>query len=207
MMPSPKGGSAAEGAAAPGRERAGCKTVLNVGCGYPLRHRLHPFFYGPDWREIRLDVDPCVQPDIVCSITDMSPIRSDSVDAIWSSHNLEHLYRHEVPLALCEFVRILKHRGLLLLTLPDLQSVAELVVRGQLEDEAYVSPSGPVTPLDMIFGHTASLARGNMFMSHKSGFTAGTLAKVLAEAGFAEIEVRRGNAFDLWASATKPLSA
>ena len=53
-----------------------------------------------NWREIRLDLDPAVQPDIVCSITDMSPVATDSVDAIWSSHNLEHLQRHEVPLAL-----------------------------------------------------------------------------------------------------------
>jgi len=62
-----------------------------------------------------------MQPDIVCSITDMSPVAADSVDAVWSSHNLEHLQRHEVPVALAEFLRVLKPAGLLLLTLPDLQ--------------------------------------------------------------------------------------
>ena len=98
------------------------KTVLNVGCGYPLRQKLHRHFHGPQWREIRLDLDPAVQPDIVCSITDMSPVATDSVDAIWSSHNLEHLQRHEVPLALAEFIRVLKPQGLLLLTLPDLRA-------------------------------------------------------------------------------------
>ena len=84
------------------------KIVLNVGCGYPLRQKLHRHFHGPEWREIRLDLDPAVRPDIVCSITDMSPVAADCVDAIWSSHNLEHLQRHEVPLALAEFVRVLK---------------------------------------------------------------------------------------------------
>ena len=136
------------------------KTVLNVGCGYPLRQKLHRHFHGPEWREIRLDLDPAVQPDIVCSITDMSPVNADSVDAVWSSHNLEHFQRHEVPLALTEFLRVLKPHGLLL-TLPDLQQVARLIVEDRLEESAYVSQSGPITPLDMIFGHTASLARGN----------------------------------------------
>ena len=94
---------------------------MNVGCGYPLRQKLHPHFHGSEWREVRLDLDPARQPDIVCSITDMSPVAADSVDAVWSSHNLEHLQRHEVPVALAEFLRVLKPAGLLLLTLPDLQ--------------------------------------------------------------------------------------
>jgi SAM-dependent methyltransferase len=183
------------------------KIVLNVGCGYPLRQKLHPHFHGPEWREIRLDLDPAVRPDIVCSITDMAPISADAVDAIWSSHNLEHLQRHEVPSALAEFSRVLKPCGLLLLTLPDLQNVARLVVEDRLEDQAYASSSGPITALDMIFGHTASLARGNSFMAHRTGFTARTLQKVLTEAGFVGITVRRSGAFDLWVTAFKPEAA
>jgi SAM-dependent methyltransferase len=187
----------------PGSPPAG-KTVLNVGCGYPLRQRLHRHFHGPEWREIRLDLDPAVQPDIGCSTTEMSPVAADSVDAIWSSHNLEHLQRHEVPLALAEFIRVLKPHGLLLLTLPDLRQVAQLVAEDRLEDQAYTSLSGPITPLDMIFGHTASLTRGNPFMAHRTGFTARTLHKVLIEAGFVEITLRQGGSFDLWATAYKP---
>jgi predicted SAM-dependent methyltransferase len=183
------------------------KCVLNVGCGYPLRQKLHPHFRGAEWREIRLDVDPAVEPEIVCSITDMRPVAESTVDAIWSSHNLEHLERHEVPLALAEFVRVLKPGGLLLLTLPDLQQVARLVAEDRLEDQAYMSLSGPITPLDMIFGHTASLARGNRFMAHRTGFTARTLRRLLTEAGFVEITLRPGSSFDLWATAYKSAAA
>jgi ubiquinone/menaquinone biosynthesis C-methylase UbiE len=182
----------------------GQKIVLNVGCGYPLRQKLHRHFHGPEWREVRLDLDPAVQPDIVCSITDMGPVSANTIDAVWSSHNLEHLQRHEVPLALGQFIRVLKPRGLLLLTLPDLQQVAQLVVDDKLEDLAYQSPSGPVTPLDMIFGHTASLARGNRYMAHRTGFTARTLHQALVEAGFVEVRLRVGGSFDLWATAYKP---
>ena len=115
-------------ASAPAEAPAAVKTVLNVGCGYTLRQKLHPHFHGPEWREVRLDVDPAVHPDIICSITDMSPIATGLVDAIWSSHNLEHLQRHEVPAALAEFIRVLKPQGLLLLTLPDLRQVAQFIV-------------------------------------------------------------------------------
>jgi hypothetical protein len=90
------------------------------------------------------------------------------------------------------------------LTLPDLQQVAQLVVDDKLEDLAYQSPSGPVTPLDMLFGHTASLARGNRYMAHRTGFTARTLHQALVEAGFVEVRLRVGGSFDLWATAYKP---
>lgn len=179
------------------------RLVLNVGCGYPPRTRLHPYFQTGSWREIRLDIDPAVKPDICCSMTEMTPVATDSMDAVWSSHNLEHLHRHEVPRALAEFCRVLRPRGLLLLTLPDLQRVAELVAQDALEDTAYMSPSGPITPLDMIFGHTASLAAGRVYMAHKCGFTAKSLHRLLVEAGFTDIDLRR-SPFDLWARANKP---
>ena len=177
------------------------KVVLNVGCGY-AGQRMHPTFQGSEWRELRLDIDPTVNPDIVCSMIDMKPLASGSVDAIWSSHNLEHLHRHEVPAALAEFLRVLRPGGVVLLTMPDLQRIAERVAAGELEDEAYLSPSGPISALDMIFGHTPSLAQGNFPMAHKTGFTARTLNRLLSEAGFADVTVTR-DGFALWARAFK----
>ena len=111
----------------------------------------------------------------------MMPVATGSVDAIWSSHNLEHLQRHEAPLALKEFFTVLKPQGLLLLELPNLRQVAQLIVGNRLEDRADNSSSGPITPLDMIFGHLASLARGNSFMTHHTGFTARTLQRDLSK--------------------------
>ena len=179
------------------------KIVLNVGCGYPSSQGLHSTFKNPEWRELRLDINPAVGPDILCSITDMHPVATGSIDAIWSSHNLEHLHRHEVPVALAEFKRVLRPGGQMLLTLPDLQRIAELVAADGLEDEAYSSPAGPITPLDMIYGHSPSLARGNHHMAHKTGFTARSLGRLLSEAGFVGMTLRR-EGFALWARAHKP---
>jgi predicted SAM-dependent methyltransferase len=186
-----------------GNDPQAVKIVLNVGCGHPGGSGVHPSLRGPEWREMRLDIDPAVNPDILCSMTDMYPVTTGSIDAIWCSHNLEHLHRHEVPTALSEFMRVLQAGGQLLLTLPDLQSIAELVASDGLEDEAYRSPSGPITPLDMIYGHTASMAHGHYYMAHKTGFTARTLGQLLINAGFTDVKLHR-EGFALWARAYKP---
>jgi len=44
------------------------------------------------WKEIRLDIDPANAPDILGTMLDMPAVADGSVDAIYSSHNIEHLY-------------------------------------------------------------------------------------------------------------------
>ena len=67
--------------------------------------------------ELRLDIDASVQPDVVGTTTDMSAVADGSVDALFSSHNIEHLYPHEVALALAEFGAS-SNRGFVLITCP-----------------------------------------------------------------------------------------
>jgi len=172
--------------------------VLHVGCGHKNPATLHSTFKTGEWKEVRLDIEPSVEPHIVASITNMDRVPSASVDAVWSSHNLEHLWAHEVPLALAEFRRVLRPDGFLLLTLPDLTPVARLVAAGKLEEPAYESPSGPITPLDILYGHGPALANGHHYMAHKTGFTVGTLQAHLESAGFTTGEVW-SEGFDLWA--------
>lgn len=184
--------------------QSAARMVLHVGCG-PANPAALPaaFFPAGGWRELRLDIDPAVRPDLIASITDMAVVEDSAVDAVWSAHNLEHLYPHEVPVALAEFYRVLKSDGFLLLTLPDLQQVAELVAQDRLSEPAYLSPAGPISPLDMLYGHGAALAAGNAFMGHRGGFTARTLEAVLRTAGFATVSVVRDGGFALWATATR----
>jgi hypothetical protein len=176
--------------------------VLHVGCGAAAGGRLPHAFAGPNWEEVRLDIDPEVAPDIIASITDMAAVASGSMQALYSSHNLEHLAAHEVPLALAEFRRVLAPDGMVLITLPDLQSVAELIAAGKLNDPAYISPLGPITPLDIVYGFGPALARGNDFMGHRTGFTDRSLLTALIAAGFADGVVQRSaSSFSLWAIA------
>ena len=181
---------------------AAARTVLHVGCGVSDPRKLPAeFFPAGEWREIRLDLDPGVAPDIVASITDMAAVADASVDAVWSAHNLEHLFAHEVPRALAEFRRVLRPGGFALVTVPDLQRAAALIAEDRLAEPAYLSPAGPVAPLDMLYGHGVAIAAGNGFMAHRTGFTARTLEAALLGAGFPVVRVLRDERFALWAAA------
>jgi len=182
----------------------GVKLVLHVGCGMPDEQGLHESFRGPEWHELRLDVDPGVQPDIVATITDMSPVSNASVDAVYSHHNIEHVFSHEVPIAMQEFFRVLRPGGEVLIGTPDLQNVARTIASGRLEDTLYRSGSGPISALDVVYGLRSDVMGGREYMAHRTGFTRGTLARKLGAAGFVDIEVTRAVPFALWARARRP---
>lgn len=182
------------------------KSFLHVGCGPKRKAQTTKGFNTPEWHEIRLDIDPSAQPDVIGTMTDMSAVDSESVNAIYSSHNIEHLYPHEVTLAFAEFLRVLKPDGFFVVTCPDLQSVCKLVAEDKLTELAYNSPAGPISPLDILYGYRPSMARGNLYMAHRCGFTQRVLDRTLRSCGFNAVATMvRGQApyFDLFALACK----
>ena len=181
------------------------KTVLHVGPGHRQSGAKLPLgFQTTQWQEIRIDIDPSNEPDILGSMLDMSAVASASVDAIYSAHNIEHVYTHEVPVVLAEFLRVLKPDGIAVITCPDLQSVCALVAQDKLTDAAYQSQAGPITPLDILYGHGDAVKAGFHFMAHKTGFTEKSLTQALQAAGFQSIAgKRRSRGLDLWMLASK----
>jgi len=146
-----------------------------------------------------------VQPDVVGSLVDLGAFDNCSVDAVFSSHNLEHLYPHEVPIALKEFVRVLDDDGFFVVTCPDLQSVCQLISEGKLLEPAYQSPAGPISPIDILYGYRTALAKGNLYMAHRCGFTEAVLTSTLLQSGFKAVAsmARPSPYFDLFAVASK----
>ena len=180
------------------------KKLLHVGPGHARLEHTTPGFNNGHWQEWRLDIDPSVQPDIIGTMTDMSQVQDRSVDAIFSSHNIEHLYPHEVPAALAEFVRVLADDGFCVITCPDLKSVCALVAEDKLTETAYESPAGPIAPIDILYGHRNYMGAGNLFMAHRCGFTEKVLRGTLNACGFPWVAtLARPGAFDLWAVACK----
>jgi SAM-dependent methyltransferase len=182
------------------------KLLVNLGCGWQGTSWLPALF--SNWRELRVDVDPEVAPDVVADITDLSPIETGMVDAIWSSHCVEHVYLHQVRQAVAEAYRVLRDDGFWCMIVPDLQAIAHYMANDRLHEVVYEAPAGPVTAHDMIFGHGLSIARGRTSMAHRCGFTPTLLLQQLQTAPFAEFVVRRRpNQQELAAIALKQPSA
>jgi SAM-dependent methyltransferase len=181
------------------------KTFLHVGCGPQNKSGLKGFD-SVEWREIRFDVDPSVYPDIEGTLTDMHAVASGSVDAVYSSHNIEHVFPHEVHTVLLEFHRVLKEDGIVVLTCPDLRSVCQAVVNDRLLETLYESPAGPIAPIDILYGHRDSVAEGKIYMAHKTGFTYSTLGSAFFKAGFKfYVGAARPSNYDLWIVSFKQL--
>ena len=175
--------------------RGGQKVVLNAGSGSAASGGLPPYFES--WRELRVDLNPSSNPDIVASIVDLREIPDGSVDAVWSSHCVEHLLPHEVPLALAEFRRVLSRNGFTIIIVPDLQAIAEWIAEDRLHEIVYESPSGPVTAHDMLWGYGPALERGDLTMAHRCGFTPTLLVRRLQVARFPHILLRRRSTWEL----------
>ncbi len=172
---------------------------INAGCGTADDSRLPAFFH--QWRQIRVDVDPHLKPDVVAHIADLSAIPDGTADAVWSAHCMEHLFAHEVPMALAEFRRVLSETGFACIIVPDLQVIAQWIATDRLHETIYQSADGPVTAHDMMWGFGMAIARGNTAMAHRCGFTPTVFLQCLREAGFAEIVLRRRNNLELVALA------
>jgi hypothetical protein len=80
------------------------------------------------------------------------------------------------------------------------------VAQDKLTQAAYTSPAGPIAPLDILYGHRPAMAKGNLYMAHRCGFTRKVLEGTLKAAGFLSVATLvRGREpfFDLWALASK----
>lgn len=159
--------------------------VLHAGCGrMPL-----PGDFFPGCEEVRLDIDARAEPHIVASLVDMGAI--GEFDAIYCAHTLEHLYPHHVPVALGEFLRVLKPGGRAIVIVPDVENL-------KISDEVlFTTDAGlKVTPFDLYYGHR-SLVEQNPFMAHHCAFTPKLMEDVMRFAGFESAMTRRDSFWNL----------
>ena len=75
---------------------------LQAGCGLKTKTSDTRGFNLGNWKGNRFDIDENLKSDIIGTMTDMSSLGSEGVDAIYSSHNIEHLYPQEMGTALQE---------------------------------------------------------------------------------------------------------
>jgi hypothetical protein len=160
--------------------------VLNVGGG-ASRH-LPPRYKG--WEQHLLDIDPSVGADIVCDAKELNIF--DKYDSVYSSHTLEHFYKHEVPVVLKNMFNCLKKGGDVEIHVPDLRDLLLKWCNTSLDihDVYYrLSDGTPITYHDVIYGWNYAMEGGNLYYSHKCGFTSLSLSFYLQQAGFSSVSV------------------
>lgn len=170
------------GGTGPPCSECGLGTWVELGGGDAV-HAYHP----------NIDIREMPGVDIVLNIgTELLPFHDNHADRVKMMHSLNHLSYMEGRHVLKESFRILKPNGLIFIMVTDLDYLANKVVFNHLDEETLVSVYG---------------TRGNTYDAdyHKWGYNFVTLARMLREVGFSNIEhVGWYNAWEFKVIAEKP---
>lgn len=101
------------------------------------------------------------------------PFSDESVDYIYSSHLLEHLYRDDGAKLLREAYRVLKKDGLIRICIPDLEYAVSLYQKGN-----------KAKALDFFF----ATSKSEYFSSHKYLYDFELLKSILDDVGFIDVK-------------------
>jgi SAM-dependent methyltransferase len=178
------------------------KSILNVGSG---KSTIRDSIFADDLvdlKEYRMDIDKKNDPDICADVTNLSGVESEIVDVVYTSHMLEHLDYYKVIPVVKEFLRLTKPGGFVRAVVPNLKSIGAEIAKGNLLSPVYESPSGPISPVDILFGYRPSIVRGDEPMRHKTGFTKESFQSMLDEAGIANYSIEE-KGFDLLVNINK----
>ncbi len=140
------------------------------------------------------------------------PLESDSVDFIYTSHFLEHLYRYETVAILKECRRILKDNGTIRIALPDISKIINALVendktlyleRGSVYHEKDTQSDYFVSnfyPLDLNQREAPTLKTKfqELFLRrHKWMYSVESMKSLLLELGFKNVEEKEYQQSDL----------
>ena len=184
------------------------RTVLNLD---PTGHSVVsaiPLFQEKDWQIVEHAPDQRGQ-SVSLSEPDWLPtLASNAIRAIVASHNLPRYFVHDVEKMLGDYHRILTDDGFVIAVCSDLKAISAVIMAQGVSGTVYESPAGPITALDLVFGHQDSLKQGLFSMAHRSGFTLESLIAAFEQAGFASVRgLARVGQCDVWVIASKkPLS-
>jgi len=147
--------------------RAGVDTGLHLGAG----HAKIPGLINCDLYNQEADMQ--------LDAADLKPFADNSVDLIESHHMIEHLSFAEAENALEEWYRVLRPRGILVLTCPDITGVCLRWIKYSFAYPVYPRADKLDYTLKMMVG---SQEHGGMF--HKSAYDVRRMRRVLNSCGF-----------------------
>lgn len=123
--------------------------AIDIGCSTGrggrefVRLRPHVELWGVDVVQDRLDTLPDVYARKIRALSTDLPIDTQTADVILAGEFLEHLAAADVDPTLCEFQRILKIGGRLLLTTPNPNSIRLIMARGSVYGPGHLTQHYP----------------------------------------------------------------
>jgi predicted SAM-dependent methyltransferase len=155
---------------------------INVGCGFDKRDGY-----------TNVDLNGFHEPDLIADITNIYQVESGAAEEVLAQDVLEHVPSTKVMPALVEWNRVLCLEGILRVRVPDLKSIANMLLAG-------AAPQADL--VQMLYG-TQSYA-GDF---HMAGFTVEILTAMLEEAGFSLSSVEIVDGWLISATARKVRNA
>ena len=157
---------------------------LDLGAGYSRK---------PGY--LRVDLDPDCKPDYLLPADNLTKVRSESVDEVYSAHLLEHFAQDKTFIVLREWYRVLKPGGKLLLKVPDCGAAALAFVEKKISGDDYQR---------IILGRDPA---ANPFMQHKNMFWAGKLERFLFVTGYVKVfnQTKKDGRYELFYIAERPV--
>ena len=126
---------------------------------------------------LNVDIEKFPKVDIAFDITKTFPFDDSVIAEIFSAATLEHLRKPHVHHVLHEFHRILQSGGILQVSTPDIEAIAQMIVEG-----------GDLDVINQhLFGKYKSDQTEDLDL-HKWMYPASTMMKVLEEIGFTNVE-------------------
>ena len=135
---------------------------LHLGC---FQKKIHGF--------INVDVRSDVNPDVVDDAFTLKKFKNNSTDIILAVHILEHLDRKSVKFALARWIGVLKNKGQVFISVPDMQAVCEHYIYHK-----------DLKILQAFLGGS----QNHPFDCHLSHFDFKTLKELLEDVGFKDIK-------------------
>tara|TARA_A100001201_G_scaffold141470_1_gene137023 strand:- start:4893 stop:5432 length:540 start_codon:yes stop_codon:yes gene_type:complete len=121
-----------------------------------------------------VDIREDVNPDIVDDIFKLEKFKDGSVDLIYCSHALEHLDYEETEKALNNWYRVLKPKGTIRLSVPDLEAIFS----------HYIYYKDLNSMMHMLYG-----SQRHPFDYHKNGWDFHRMQEDLTKHGFIDIRL------------------
>ncbi len=158
-------------------------TVVDLGAA-DVNGSYRPVFSGLNVTYVGVDLEEGPGVDLVARDPYHLPLPDGYADIVVSGQALEHSEFFWV--AFGEMVRVLKPNGFTHIVVPDMGGLFQAITAGNrdINDVWYVSPSGPISFHDVIYGWGQQVEQGNLYYCHKTGFTGKSLTAALTKAGF-----------------------